>query len=163
MFGKLLSYATSGITDLVTKYAVRASVAIPFLFALGFGLAGLTVILIDTFGYRDAYFFLAGGFLTLGVAAAVAVWLKERSEEPESSAGTQTGSAVTIAAAAVETAKQVPSAIAAGASDASSSFRDLAKLADRNWPLAVAAGIAILLLGGIFSEKRYDRRLRSGF
>lgn len=161
MFGKLVSYATSGITNLITKYAVRASVAIPFLFALGFGLAGLTVVLIDAFGYRDAYLLLAGGFLALGVAAAVAVWLKERSEETKSGAGTQTGSAATIATAAVETAKQVPSAIAAGTSDASSSFRDLATLAGRNWPLAVAAGIAILLLGGLFSENRYDRRLRS--
>jgi hypothetical protein len=163
VFGKLLSYATSGITDLITKYAVRASVAIPFLFALGFGLAGLTVVLIDAFGYRDAYFFLAGGFLALGVAAAVAVWLKERNEEAESSVGTQTGAASMIASTAVETAKQVPSAIAAGTSDASSSFHDLAKLAGRNWPLAVAAGIAVLLLGGLFSESRYDHRLRSRF
>ena len=163
MIGKLVSYATSGITGLITKYAVRASVAVPFLFALGFGLAGLTVVLIDAFGYRDGYFLLAGGFLALGVAAAVAVWLKERREETETGAGTQTGSGATIAAAAVETAKQMPSAIAAGTSDASSSFRDLAKLAGRNWPLAVAAGITVLILGGLLSENRYDRRLRLRF
>ena len=163
MFGKLFSYATSGITNVITKYAVRASVAVPFLFAVGFGLAGLTVVLIDAFGYRNAYFILAGGFLAFGGAAAGAVWLKERSDENETGASAQTGSGATIAAAAVETAKQVPSAIAAGTSDASSSFRDLPKLAWRNWPLAVAAGAVILLLGGMFSENRYDRRLRSRF
>ena len=73
MFGKLFSYATSGITNVITKYAVRASVAVPFVFAVGFGLAGLTVVLIDAFGYRTAYFLLAGGFLALGGVAAVAV------------------------------------------------------------------------------------------
>jgi hypothetical protein len=161
VFGKLFSYATSGITNVITKYAVRASVAVPFLLAVGFGLAGLTVVLIDAFGYRNAYFILAGGFLALGGAAAGAVWLKERSDENETSA--QAGSGATIAAAAVETAKQVPSAIAAGTSDATSSFRNLPKLAWRNWPLAVAAGAVILLLGGMFSENRYDRRLRSRF
>lgn len=160
MFGKLLSYATSGITNLIAKYAVRASVAVPFLFALGFGLAGLTVILIDAFGYRDAYLLLAGAFLALGVVAAVAVWIKERSEEAASSAGTRRGSAAAIAAMAVETAKQVPSAIAAGTTDTSSSYRGLAKLTERNWPLAVAAAAAIVLLGGLFSENRYGNRLR---
>jgi len=163
VFGKLLSYATSGITNLIAKYAVRASVAIPFLFALAFGLAGLTVILVDTFGYRDAYFILAGGFLTLGAAAALVVWLKERNEKAERGASPQFDSAATVAAAAVETAKQVPSAIAAGTSDASSSFRNLANLAGQNWPLAVAAGIVVLLLGGLFPENRYDNRLRSRF
>ena len=162
MFGKLLSYATSGITNLIAKYAVRASVAVPFLFALGFGLAGLTVILIDAFGYRDAYLLLAGAFLALGVVAAVAVWVKERSDEA-SSAGIQTGSAASVAAMAVETAKQVPSAIAGGITDTSSSSRGLAKLTERNWPLTVAAAAAILLLGGLFSENRYGNHLRSRY
>ena len=55
MFGRLVGFATSGLTNLISKYAIRASIAIPFLFAFAFGLAGLTVILIDAFGYRDAY------------------------------------------------------------------------------------------------------------
>jgi hypothetical protein len=163
VFGKLLSYATSGITNLIAKYAVRATVAVPFVFALAFGLAGLTVILIDAFGHRDAYLLLAGAFLALGVVAAVAVWAKERSDEAESNAGIQTGSGAAVAAMAVETAKQVPSAIAAGTADTSSSFRGLAKLAERNWPLAIAAAAAILLLGGLFSENRYGNRLRSRY
>jgi hypothetical protein len=159
VFEKLLSYATSGITDLIAKYAVRASVAVPFLFALGFGLAALTVILIDAFGYRDAYLLLAGAFLALGVVAAIAVRAKERSDEAENSAGNETGSAPAIAAIAMETAKQVPSAISAGGTN-TFSFRGLAKLGERNWPLAVAAAAAILLLGGMFSQNRYSNRLR---
>ncbi len=161
MFQKLLSYATSGITNVIAKYAARAAVAIPFLFALGFGLAGLTVVLIDAFGYRDAYFLLAGGFAAMGAVAAFAVWLKERNEEGESTTGIEPASATAVATTAVETAKHIPSAIAAGTSDAASSFRDLATLVSRNWPLVLAAGLAVIILGGSLAENRYDRRHRS--
>lgn len=161
MFGKLLSYVTSGITSLIAKYAFRASVAVPFLFALGFGLAGLVVVLIDAFGYRDAYFLLAGGFVALGAIAALAVWLKERNEEVDENSTDTTASAAAVATTAVETAKHIPSAIAGGTSDASASFRDLATLVSRNWPLALAAGLAIIILGGSRSGKPYDSHRRS--
>jgi hypothetical protein len=162
VFQKLLTYATSGITNLMAKYAMRASVAIPFLFAIGFGLAGLTVVLIDAYGYRAAYFLLAGGFVALGAIAALVVWLKERNEEDDSATGTHAGSATVVAKSALETAKHIPSAIAAGTTEASSSFGALTAPAGRNGPLAVMAGITILLLGGLL-ENRYDRRLRSQF
>jgi hypothetical protein len=56
--------------------------------------------LIDAFGYRDAYFLLAGGFAVLGAVAAVAVLLKERSEEAENTSGIEPGSAATVATTA---------------------------------------------------------------
>jgi lipid-A-disaccharide synthase-like uncharacterized protein len=155
MFGKLLNYATSGIINLLAKYAVRASVAVPFVFAFAFGLAGLTVVLIEAFGYRDAYFLLAGGFAVLGVLAALAVWLKERKEER---AATEESDTTAAAATAAETAIQLPAAIAAGTSGASTGIRDLATLASRNWPLVLAAGIALLILGA--PEARYGPRGR---
>lgn len=160
MFGKLLSYASSGITNLIAKYAVRASVAIPFLFAFGFGLAGLTVVLIDAFGYRDAYFLLAGGFAVLGAVAALGVWLKERREETENTLATEP---TAVATTAVEVARTIPSAIKSGTLDATSSFRGLANIAAQNWPLVLAVGIAIVVLGGSFPENRYERRHKSQF
>jgi hypothetical protein len=160
VFGKLLSYATSGITNLIAKYAVRASVAIPILFAFGIGLAGLTVVLIDAFGYRDAYFLLAGGFVVLGAVATLGVWLKERNEEAENTLATEP---TAVATTAVEVAKNIPSAITSGTLDASSSFRGLANIAARNWPLVLAVGIAIIGLGGSFPENRYERRHKSQF
>ena len=163
MFQKLLSYATSGITHVMAKYAMRASVAIPFLFAFGFGLAGLTVVLIDAYGYRGAYFLLAGGFLALGAVAALAVWLKERSEEQESATDSHVGSATAVASAAVETAKHVPSAIGAGTSDASASFRELANLAWRNWPMVLGGIIVLVVLGSSSTANRYGRDYRSRF
>lgn len=161
MLGRLISFATSGVTNLLGKYAIRASVAIPFLFALAFGLAGLTVVLIDVFGYRDAYFILAGGFLALGLMGVVAVWLKERHEEQESAS--LAASTTPIAAVAVEAGKQLPTAVAGGASEAATSFRGLADIAARNWPLVLAASLAILLLGGAHAENKYAFRHRSRF
>lgn len=158
MFRKLLNFATSGITHAVTKYAVRAAVAIPFVFAIAFGLSGLTVVLINAYGYRDAYFLLAGGFAAFGMVAGIAVWLKERGEEAEPSPPIHPRSAATMANAAVKTAKNMPSAMSAGRSEASSSFQDLLGLAARNWPLILVAGIAVLALGGGHPENRHRQR-----
>ncbi len=160
MFGRVISYATSGVTNLIGKYAIRASVAIPFLLALAFGLAGLTVVLIDAFGYRDAYFLLAGGFVSLGLVGVVAVWVKERHDEQVSPSLADV--AAPLAAAAVETGKQLPKAVAGGASEAATSFRGLADLAARNWPFVLAASLAIILLGGA-QENKYAFRHRSRF
>ncbi len=158
MFGKLFSYATSGITSLIAKYAVRASVALPFLLAFAFGLAGLTVILIDHYGYRMAYFLLAAAFASLGVVAGIAVWLKERREEVAPPGDNYTTSPTRIAETALETAKRLPSAVAAGATDASSSTRGLADLAVRHWALLAAMGIVAIVLGGMSPEHKNDRR-----
>jgi hypothetical protein len=119
--------------------------------------------IVDAFEYRDAYFILAGGFLAIGVAAALVVWLTERNKRVEPSANDELASTAKIAAAAVETARQVPSAIAAGTTEAPARFRGLANVAGRNWPLAVAAGVVVLLLGGLSPDNRYDSRLRSRF
>jgi hypothetical protein len=156
MFGKLLHSATSGVTSLIAKYAVRASVAIPFLFAFGFGLAGLTVVLIDEFGYRDAYFLLAIGFVAAGLLAAGAVWLKERADGSAERAA-DTDRTAQVASSAVQTAKHLPAALAGGTADASSSFRDLASLAARNWPLIIAGAIVMLLAGGSAPGHRHGR------
>jgi len=160
VFGRLISYATSGLTDLIAKYAIRASVAVPFLFAFAFALAGVTVVLIDHFGSQAAYFMLAGGFAAVGLIAGLVVWLKERNEERENSS-LASGTVAPIATAALETSKQMPRAIAGGALEATGTFRALADVAVRNWPLVLAAGIAVVLLGGVQVENRRALRHRT--
>jgi hypothetical protein len=155
VFQKVLNYITSSVTSLIAKYALRASVAIPFLLAFGFGLAGVAVLLIDAFGYRDAYFLLAAGFGALGVISALAVWIKERRETSERGTG-----ASDVIATTVKTARQIPGALAGGTSEASSSLRLITDLAVRNWPLVIIAGIAILLLGSPPHENRYEDRYK---
>jgi hypothetical protein len=151
---KVLNYITSGATSLIAKYALRASVAIPFLLAFGFGLAGVAVLLIEAFGYRDAYFLLAAGFAALGMIAVLAVWIKERREATDSRTGTPEVIAKTVKTAG---------ALAGGTSEASSNLRLITGLAARNWPLVIIAGIAILLLGGPPHENRYEHRYKLRF
>jgi uncharacterized membrane protein HdeD (DUF308 family) len=155
VFRKILNYISSGATSVAAKYALRASVAIPFLLAFGFGIAGVAVLAIDAFGYRDGYFLLAAGFGAIGVIAAFAVWLKERRETPGGTAHTDAGSFDAVASSTVKTAKRIPGALARGTSEAPSNLRSIADLASRNWPLVVLAGIALLLLGGSPRQNRH--------
>ena len=68
MFQGLINNAKSAVSGVVLKYVARASVAVPFVIALGFALAAITVMLLDRFGQ-------------VGVIAAIFVSVKEREEE----------------------------------------------------------------------------------
>ena len=81
MFAGMINQAKSAASGLVLKYLARASVAVPFLIALGFALAATTVMLVERFGQVTAYWCVAGGLALVGVIAAVAVSIKEHGEE----------------------------------------------------------------------------------
>ena len=61
MFQGLINNAKSAVSGLVLKYVARASVAVPFVIALGFALAAITVMLVNRFGQITAYWTIAGG------------------------------------------------------------------------------------------------------
>ena len=81
MFRGLINDAKSAASSLVLKYVARASVAIPFVIALGFALAALTVWLVNQYGYVTGYLLMAGGLAAIGVIAALVVSFKEHEEE----------------------------------------------------------------------------------
>ena len=81
MFAGVINQAKAAASGLVLKYVARASVAIPFVIALGFALAALTVMLVQTFGPATAYWLMAGGLAAVGVIAAIGVSVKEHEEE----------------------------------------------------------------------------------
>jgi hypothetical protein len=81
MFQGLINNAKSAVSGLVLKYVARASVAVPFLVALGFALAAITVMLVDRFGHITAYWVIAGGLALVGAIAAVIVSAREHEEE----------------------------------------------------------------------------------
>jgi hypothetical protein len=148
MFGKLFSHLTSGVTNAVTKYALRLSVAIPFLLATAYGLAALTTVLIARYGYRDAYLMMTGGFAALGLLSGLLVWVKERRAEAEEKAQeANSRSTAALAVTAAKTAKELPAAISGGAGSAKSSIAGLGDLAIRNWPMVVAGSLLLLILG----------------
>ena len=71
MFQGLINNAKSAVSGLVLKYVARASVAVPFVIALGFALAAITVMLVNRFGQITAYWIIAGGLALVGVLAAI--------------------------------------------------------------------------------------------
>ncbi len=77
MFRGLIKDAETAAGSVVAKYAARALVGMPFLVALGFGTAGLAIMLVEQFGHRDAYLILAGGYAALGLLASLIVRTRE--------------------------------------------------------------------------------------
>jgi uncharacterized membrane protein len=77
MLRGLINDAKSATGTVVAKYAVRASVAVPFVIALGFATAGITLVLVERFGHRDAYVMIAAGFTAVGLLAVLVVRSKE--------------------------------------------------------------------------------------
>jgi hypothetical protein len=81
VFAGLMNQAKAAVTGLVLKYVARASVAIPFVIAVGFALAAIAVMLVQHFGHATGYWIMAGGLAAIGVIAAIAVGFKEHEEE----------------------------------------------------------------------------------
>lgn len=104
MFRGLINDAKAAAGSVVSKYAVRVTVAVPFLIALGFATAGATLWLIDQYGAQNAYFIVAGVFVTLGLIAAILLQSKEQSE-----------AVADTKAAAVDTASVATEAVSAAA------------------------------------------------
>jgi hypothetical protein len=51
--------------------------AVPFVIALGFATAGITLMLVERFAHREAYVMIAAGFTTVGLLAVLVVRSKE--------------------------------------------------------------------------------------
>ena len=111
MFRTLINDAKSAAGSVVAKYAVRASVAVPFLVAAGFGIAALTLVLVERFGSLTAYGIMAGGFAALGLVAALAVTVKEQEEEVADAAAEHNDTAEVATDAAAQAAVQLPLAL----------------------------------------------------
>ena len=63
------------------KHVARASVAIPFVLALGFAVSAVAAMLIDRFGHVAGYGLMAAGLAALGVVAALVFTHKEHEVE----------------------------------------------------------------------------------
>jgi hypothetical protein len=81
MFRGLINDAKAAATSVIVKYLARASVAIPFLIAVGFAIAAITHMLIAHFGAVVGCWILAAGFTLIGVVATLIIKHKEQEEE----------------------------------------------------------------------------------
>ncbi len=81
MFAGLINQAKAAVGGLVLKYLTRASVAIPFVVALGFAVAATAAMLVQHLGHVTGYWLMAGGLAAVGVIGAIVVSVKEPKEE----------------------------------------------------------------------------------
>ena len=148
MFQGLINDAKSAAGSLIAKYLARASVAVPFVIALGFATAAITFTLIEKFGTITASWIVAGGFTLIGLIATLAVTVKEQEEEVAEKKAEETDTAGVATDAAAQAAAQMPLAMLGAVLSTPfgpSSLAGAAKVLARNIPLVVLlAAIAIL-------------------
>ena len=152
MFRGFINDAKSAAGSVVAKQAARASVVVPFMIALGFATAGVTLTLVERFGHRDAYLMLGAGFSVIGLLAALIVRNKEHevvvAEEKAAKADTAIAHVANDTVAAVAAAELPMALIGALMSSTGGPVSALtaARLVGRNLPLVLfLAGLGFLL------------------
>ena len=148
MFSGLINNVKTAAGAVIAKYLARASVAVPFLIAIGFGLAAITLMLVERFGSIAAYWIMAGGLLALGLVAAAIVSVKEQEVEAAEQEAEKTDTAGVVSDATAQAVVQTPIALL-GALFAMpggpTTGLSLVRLLSRNLPLVILlAGIAAL-------------------
>jgi hypothetical protein len=149
VFAGLINQAKSAASGLVLKYVARASVAVPFVVALGFALAAVTVMLVERFGQVTAYWLLAGGLAAIGLAAAMAVSVKEQEEEEAEQLAEQADTGEVVSEAAAQAVVQTPIALLGALLSmpgGASSALSVARLLGRNFPLV----LLLVMIGALF-------------
>lgn len=148
MFRGLVNDAKAALSSLALKYLARASVAIPFIIALGFALAAISLMLIERFGSIAAYWIMAGGLAVVGVLAAVLVAAKEQEEEIADKQAEENDTAAVATDAAAQAIAQAPLVLLSSllsSPGGSSMGLSLARVLGRNWALVLLlAAIAAL-------------------
>lgn len=148
MFRGLINDAKSAAVSLVAKYLARASVAVPFIIAVGFAIAAITHLVIDRFGAVTGCWLLAGGFTLIGLVATLLVKHKEQEEEVADQQAQEADTAGVATDAAAQAAVQAPLALIGALMSTSAGPKALvggAKVALRNLPLVVLLALIALL------------------
>jgi hypothetical protein len=140
MFAGVINQAKAAASGLLLKYVARASVAVPFLIALGFALAAITVTLVERFGQVTAYLLLAGCLAAIGAIAAMAVSVKEQEEEQAEQLAEQAATGEVVSEATAQEVVQTPIALLGALFSmpgGASSALSVARLLGRNFPLVL--------------------------
>ena len=148
MFRGLINDVKSAAGSLIARYLARASVAVPFVIALGFATAAITFTLIERFGTITASWMVAGGFTLIGLVATLVIAVKEQEEEVAEKQAEDADTAAIATDAAAQAAAQMPLALL-GAIFSSpigpSAVASGAKMVARNFPLVVLVALIALL------------------
>jgi len=156
LFAGLMNQAKDAVSGLVLKYVARASVAIPFVIALGFGIAAVSVMLVQRFGHVTAYWIMAGGLGAIGVIAAIAVSIKEHEEEVAAEKAEASDTHEVVSDATAQAMVQAPLAVLGTlftAPGGASSAIKVAGILGRNYPLV----LLLVLIGALFWPTESDK------
>lgn len=148
MFRGLINDAKSAATSVIAKYLARASVAIPFLIAVGFAIAAIAHMLIAHFGAVVGCWILAAGFTLIGVVATLFVKHMEQEEEVAEQRAEAGDTAEVTNEAAVQALVQMPVALMGALLSAPvgpKAMANSAKVLLRNLPLVVLLALLALL------------------
>lgn len=148
MFAGLVNQAKSAATALVLKYVARASVAIPFVIALGFALTAITVMLVQRFGHVAAYWIMAAGLAAIGTIAAIVVSAREHEQKAAEKTAAQAQTADVFSGATAQAMMQAPLALLGGLSTPGgvSSALKVARILGQNYALV----LLLVLIGALF-------------
>lgn len=149
MFAGLINHAKAAVSGLVLKYVARASVAVPFVIALGFALAAITTMLVQRFGHVTAYWLVAGGLAAMGVVAAIAVSVKEQEEEVAEERAEQADTGEVISDATAQAMVQAPLALLGAVftmPGGATIALKVARILGHNYPLV----LLLVLIGALF-------------
>jgi hypothetical protein len=149
VFAGLINQAKSAASDLALKYLARASVAVPFVIALGFALAAITMMLVERFGHVTAYWMVAGGLAVVGIVAAAAVSVKEQEEEEAEQAAQDADTGDVVSDATAQAVVQTPIALLGalfGIPGGPASALSIARVLGRNFPLV----LLLVMIGALF-------------
>lgn len=144
-----MNQAKDALGGLVLKYVARASVAIPFVIALGFALAALTLMLVQSFGQVTAFWLMAGGLAAIGVVAALAVTVKEHEEEVAEKKAEKEDTQEVVSDATAQALTQAPLALLGGlfaTPGGGTMALKIAGILGRNYALV----LLLVLLGALF-------------
>jgi hypothetical protein len=149
VFAGLINQTKAALSGLVLKYVARASVAIPFVIALGFALAAITVMLVQRFGHAAGYGLMAGGLAAIGIIAAIAVGVKEQEEEVAEHKAEQADTQEVVSDATAQAMMQAPLALLGAlfsTPGGATSALQVARILGRNFPLV----LLLVLIGALF-------------
>ena len=149
MFAGLINQAKSAVSRVVLQYAARASVAVPFVIALGFALAAIAVMLVERFGHVAGYWMMAGGLAAIGVLAWIVVSVKEHEEEVAEQLDEQADTHEMVSGATAQAMAQAPLALVGtllSAPGGAASVFKVARVLGRNFPLA----LLLVAIGALF-------------
>jgi uncharacterized membrane protein len=149
VFRGLINDAKSAASSIILKYVARASVAVPFVISLGFGLAAATMMLAERYGQQNAYWMMAGGLAVIGLVATLFVTVKEHEEE----VADEKAAAVDTSNVASDMAAQAPYALIGGLltlPGGPSTMLKVAKVLGKNYALV----LLLVVLGALFWPKK---------